>query len=63
MDPTSIAIGMMRADPSYVADARAGAPLGNSIIGSLMSLLHGIPRQNSEQAVRAALRIIDGAPE
>lgn len=56
------AVELLRGNEKYIADAREGAPLGNSVIGSLMSLQHGIARQYAEQAVMEALRILDSEP-
>ena len=53
---TSIALRLLRAHPSYIDDAREGAPVGNSVIGSMMSLQYGVPRQYAEAAVREALK-------
>ena len=54
------ALDMLRANPRYAADARAGAPLGNSVIGSLLSIEYGAPRWATERAVCQALAILDG---
>jgi hypothetical protein len=53
------ALQMLRANPRYAADARAGAPLGNSVIGSLLSIEYGAPRWATERAVCQALAILD----
>jgi hypothetical protein len=56
----ALALEMLRGSPEYVEDARAGAPVGNSVVGSLLSLPpHSIPRQYAEQAVAEALRALD----
>lgn len=60
MNRVHLALDMLRDSPELIADARVGAPLGNSIVGSLLSLTHGIPRQYAEAAVLAALDILDG---
>ena len=53
------ALDMLRANPRYAADARAGAPVGNSVIGSLLSIEYRAPRWATERAVRQALAILD----
>jgi len=58
-----LALAMLRESPEYVADARVGAPVGNSVAGSLLSLFHGIPRQYAEPAVVQALRLLDAEEE
>lgn len=57
--PTQIALALLRESPEYLDDAREGAPVGNSVVGSLLSLVHHVPRQYAEQAVRDAIAIID----
>lgn len=54
-----IALSMIEDDPDYEADARRGSRVGNSVVGSLLSLLHGVPRQYGESAVTEALRVLD----
>lgn len=44
-------------------DARVGAPLGNSIVGSIMSLTLQVPRQYTEAAVAHAVVILDARRE
>ena len=57
---TTLALELLRSSPEYREDARAGAPLGNSVVGSLLSLPpHSLPRQDAERGVLAALRILD----
>jgi hypothetical protein len=56
-----LALELLRGNDTYIADARAGAPVGNSVVGSLLSLQHSIPRQYAEEAVRHALTIIDSS--
>ena len=53
------ALKMLRSSPRYVADARAGAPLDNSVVGSLLSIEYRAPRWATERAVRQALAILD----
>lgn len=55
-----LALKMLCDSPEYAEDARQGAPVGNSVIGSLLSLLHNVPRQYAEPAVLRALKILDG---
>jgi len=38
------ALDMLRESQYYADDARAGAPLGNSVIGSLLSIEYRAPR-------------------
>ncbi|PWT78043.1 MAG: hypothetical protein C5B60_01810 [Chloroflexi bacterium] len=49
------------ADPDLdcLADARIGAPLGNSIAGSILSIITKSPRWATEQAVMQALAELD----
>ena len=56
---TAIALQLLRDNEPYIDDARAGANLSNSVVGSLLSIQHGIPRQYAEEGVRAALAILD----
>lgn len=59
-----LALELLRGSPEYIADAREGAPVGNSVVGSLLSLPpHSIPRQYAEQAVREALALLDREAE
>ena len=44
-------------DEEYGIEAAQGCEVGNSVVGSLLSLLHGVPRQYAEQAVAEALKI------
>lgn len=63
MDLTTHALTLLRETPDYVSDARRFAPIGNSVIGSIMSLTLGAPRQYTERAVCEALALLqsDGA--
>jgi hypothetical protein len=49
------ALNMLRSNKNYVEDAIEYAPLGNSFVGSILSLQHKAPRRYAEAAVRAAL--------
>jgi hypothetical protein len=61
-DATALALRLLRGSPEYIADAREGARVGNSVVGSLLSLPpHSIPRQHAEQAVLEALTILDSS--
>jgi len=53
------ALDMLRDNPRFVADARAGARVNNSIVGSLLSIEYRAPRWATERAVRQALAILD----
>jgi hypothetical protein len=53
------ALDMLRDNPRFVADARAGAPVGNSVIGSILSIEYRAPRWATERAVHQALAILD----
>jgi predicted membrane protein len=37
------ALSMLRESQYYADDARAGAPLGNSVVGSLLAIQHRAP--------------------
>lgn len=58
-DLVSAAVQMLRDNKTYIADARVGAPLGNSVVGSLLAIQWSAPRQQAELAVRMALEILD----
>jgi len=58
-DLTKHALEMLRKDPEVLADARQGVLVGNTILGSVMSLTMNSPRQYTEAAVRNAVDIID----
>lgn len=59
MTPTQEALELIRSSEHYRQDAREGAPLGNSVIGSLLNLQRKIPRQVAEAAVLEALSLYD----
>jgi hypothetical protein len=52
------ALHMLRADPDYLADARKGAKVDNTVVGSMLAITWQTPRQYAEQAVRDALEIL-----
>ena len=52
------ALQMLKADKGYLDDARKGAPLGNSVVGSLLSLMYKAPRWATEGAVMEAIEEI-----
>ena len=54
-----LALELLRGNETYIADAREGAPVGNSVVGSLLAIQHKAPRQYTEEAVRQALRTLD----
>lgn len=54
-----LALGLLRDNEHYQDDARAGAPLGNSVVGSLLAIQYQAPRQLTEAAVGDALRELD----
>jgi len=57
---TKIAVRMLKRAPKrIIADARKGARVNNSVVGSLISLEYKVPRWAAERAVREALAIID----
>lgn len=56
---TARAIAMIGDDATLIADSRAGMRVGNSIVGSLLSIETSSPRQYTEAAVAAAVAIID----
>jgi hypothetical protein len=53
------ALDLLRDDPSYADDARAGAHVGNTVVGSILALTYGSPRWATEDAVRHALTELD----
>lgn len=58
---TKHALKLLRGNESYIADAREGAPVGNSVVGSLLSFQFKVPRQHAEEAVADALTILDSS--
>ncbi len=50
---------LMKEFPTYAEDAREGAEVGNTIVGSVMSITTKSPRQYTEAAVVEALRRLD----
>jgi hypothetical protein len=55
MDLVDHAYRMMRSDETLLADARKGTAVGNTVIGSVMSMTLKVPRQVAETAVATAL--------
>lgn len=51
---------LMVAHPEWAQDAREGAAVSNTVIGSVMSITTGSPRWATEQAVREALVALPG---
>lgn len=49
------ALELLRGNETYTADATRFAPIGNSVVGSLLALTHQAPRQYTERAVVLAL--------
>jgi hypothetical protein len=47
---------MLRENKDYYEDAMRGAPVGNTVIGSVLSIVFGAPRWATEDAVVEALR-------
>lgn len=58
---TKHALKLLRGNDEYIADAREGARVGNSVVGSLLSIQHKAPRQYAERAVEDALNILDSS--
>ena len=54
-----IALATLRENAEYLADARVGAPLGNSVVGSILAITTQSPRWATEQAVLDAIAVID----
>jgi hypothetical protein len=59
VDTKQLALKLLRESPTYLEDARQGAHVGNSVVGSLLNIQHQIPRQVAEQAVLEAIADID----
>lgn len=49
---------LLKSQPHYLEDAREGAQVGNTIVGSVMAITTQYPRWATENAVRAALKRI-----
>lgn len=60
MDLVTMATDLLSANPEYAADARKFAAIGNSVVGSVLSLTTGSPRWATERAVCEALRSVRG---
>lgn len=56
------ALALLKSDKDYLADAREGAPVANTVVGSVMSITTGTPRQHTEAAVREALKRLRRKP-
>lgn len=54
-DLTRKALHLLRTDPHYLHDAKAGARVGNTILGCVLSITTKSPRWATENAVREAL--------
>jgi hypothetical protein len=59
---TKAAVALMRSDEELIADARKGARVNNSIVGGMLAIERGRPRQYTEQAVRSAVEILEKLP-
>lgn len=57
-DLVDAALGLLRDDEDYIRDACEGVRVGNSIVGSLLSIMHGAPRWATEHAVAEALAVL-----
>lgn len=49
---------LLKSNPHYVDDAKQGASVNNTVVGSVMSITTGSPRWATENAVKVALRRI-----
>jgi hypothetical protein len=61
MNLTKHALELLKSDEGqpYLTDAREGAAVGNTVLGSVMSITTGSPRWATEKAVREALALLD----
>lgn len=50
---------LLKSDADYLADARDGVHVGNTVVGSVMSITTRSPRWATEKAVAEALARID----
>jgi len=57
------AIEMMRSDSDIAADALQGAPVRNTVLGSIFAAEYKIPRWAAEHFVRVALSELHGIRE
>jgi len=57
------AIKMMRDNPDLAADALQGAPVRNTVLGSIFAAEYKIPRWAAEHFVRIALSELHGIRE
>lgn len=53
------ALALLQDDPRLFQDAKAGARVGNTLAGSILALTTRSPRWATEEAVAAAVTIID----
>jgi ribosomal protein S12 len=57
------ALDMMRNNPDLAADALQGAPVRNTVLGSIFAAEYKIPRWAAEHCVRVALSELHGIRE
>jgi len=57
------ALDMMRNNPDLAADALQGAPVRNTVLGSIFAAEYKIPRWAAEHFVRIALSELHGIRE
>lgn len=58
MNLTDHAYELLKSNPTYLDDARAGRGTNNTVVGSVMSITTHSPRWATEEAVTAALKRI-----
>lgn len=58
MDLVKHAESLLRSDADYLSDAREGVQVANTVVGSVIAMTTGTPRQYAEEAVRKALKRI-----
>lgn len=59
MNLTDHAYELLKSNPTYLADAKAGKGTNNTVVGSVMAITTQSPRWATEEAVRAALKRIE----